>query len=160
MKRADRAFTILLGLALGSSAILLALLLTLAPRVEQLLARGAEDTADVVAALVLLLALCGISLGLMTLFRQLAATALLIRRLVAQKVALPPSLLRASEGLDLLLQGVEREELVDHRNDVEACGEVAGDDLAERIALPQVIALVMEHGTELILLEPVDECGR
>ena len=101
MKRADRAFAILLGLALGSSAILLALLLTLAPRVEQLLARGAEDTADVVAALVLLLALCGITLGLVTLFRQLAATALLIRRLVAQKVALPPSVLRASEGLDL-----------------------------------------------------------
>ena len=63
-------------------------------------------------------------------------------------------------GLDLLLQGVEREELVDHRNDVEARGEVAGDDLAERIALPQVIALVMEHGTELIRLEPVDECCR
>src|ERR1700716_1812233 len=83
--RADRAFTLLLGLALGSSAILLALLLTLAPRVEQLLARGAADTADVVAALVLLLALCGISLGLVTLFRQITATALLIRRLVAQK---------------------------------------------------------------------------
>jgi len=101
VKRADRAFAILLGLALGSSAILLALLLTLAPRVEQLLARGAEDIADVVAALVLLLALCGISLGLMTLFRQLAATALLIRRLVAQKVALPPSVLIAADGLDL-----------------------------------------------------------
>src|SRR5690348_10860401 len=69
VKRADRVFTILLGLALGSSAILLALLLTLAPRVEQLLARGAEETADVVAVLVLLLALCGISLGLLTLFR-------------------------------------------------------------------------------------------
>src|SRR5207302_599285 len=70
-------------------------------RDEHLLARGAEDTADVVAALVLLLALCGISLGLVTLFRQLGATALLIRRLVAQKVALPPSVLRAAEGLDL-----------------------------------------------------------
>src|SRR5207253_9513900 len=72
-----------------------------APRVEQLLARGAEDTADIVAALVLLLALCGISLGLLTLFRQLAATALLIRTLVAQKVALPPSLLAAADGLHL-----------------------------------------------------------
>lgn len=101
MKRADRAFTVLLGLALGSSAILLALLLTLAPRVEQLLARGAEDTADVVAALVLLLAVCGISLGLATLFRQLVATAVLIRRLVARKVALPASVAVAARGLDL-----------------------------------------------------------
>ena len=101
MNRADRVFTIMLGLALASSAILLALLLTLAPRVEQLAARGAEDTADVVAALVLLLAVCGISLGLLTLFRQLVATAVLIRRLVAQKVALPFSVVIAASGLDL-----------------------------------------------------------
>lgn len=101
MKRADRAFAILLGLALASSAILIALLLTLAPRVEQLLVRGAEDTADIVAALVILLALCGISLGLGTLFRQLAATAALIRSLVARKVALPASVVAASEGLAL-----------------------------------------------------------
>ncbi|MDP9274212.1 MAG: M56 family metallopeptidase, partial [Chloroflexota bacterium] len=80
---------------------LLALLLTLAPRVEQLAGRGAEDTADVVVALVLLLAVCGISLGLVTLFRQLVATAVLIRRLVAQKVALPSSVVVAASGLDL-----------------------------------------------------------
>ena len=36
----------MLGLAFASSAILLALLLTLVPRVEQLVARGAEDTAQ------------------------------------------------------------------------------------------------------------------
>lgn len=101
MKRADRVFTILLGLALVSSAILLALLLTLVPRVEQLLARGAEDTADVVTALVLLLAVCGISLGLVTLFRQLVATAVLIRKLVAQKITLPLSVVIAASGLDL-----------------------------------------------------------
>ena len=101
MNRADRVFTIMLGLALASSTILLALLLTLAPRVEQLAARGAEDTADIVVALVLLLAVCGISLGLLTLFRQLAATAILIRRLVAQKVALPLSVVVAARGLDL-----------------------------------------------------------
>lgn len=101
MNRADRVFAIMLGLALASSAILLALLLTLAPRVEQLAARGAEDTADVVAALVLLLAVCGISLGLVTLFRQLVATAVLIRRLVAQKVVLPSSVALAASGLDL-----------------------------------------------------------
>jgi beta-lactamase regulating signal transducer with metallopeptidase domain len=101
VKRADRVFTILLALALASSAILLALLLTLVPRVEHLLARGAEDTADVVAALVLLLAVCGISLGLATLFRQLVATAVLIRGLVAQKVDLPESVRMAASGLDL-----------------------------------------------------------
>ncbi|HYU81988.1 MAG TPA: M56 family metallopeptidase, partial [Candidatus Polarisedimenticolia bacterium] len=61
----------------------------------------AEDTADIVVALVLLLAVCGISLGLITLFRQLAATAVLIRRLVAQKVALPLSVVAAARGLDL-----------------------------------------------------------
>ncbi len=101
MNRADRVFAIMVGLALVSSAILLALLLTLAPRVEQLAGRGAEDTADLVAALVLLLAVCGISLGLVTLFRQLVATAVLIRRLVAQKIALPSSVLVAASGLDL-----------------------------------------------------------
>lgn len=101
MKRADRVFTILLGLALASSAILLALLVTLVPRVEHLVARGAEDTADVVAALVLLLAVCGISLGLATLFRQLVATAVLIRGLVAQKVDLPESVRMAASGLDI-----------------------------------------------------------
>jgi hypothetical protein len=101
VKRADRVFTIMLGLALVSSAILLALLLTLVPRVEQLLARGAEDTADVVAGLVLLLAVCGISLGLVALFRQLVATAVLIRGLVAEKVALPSTVVAASTGLDL-----------------------------------------------------------
>ncbi|MGH2471698.1 MAG: M56 family metallopeptidase [Candidatus Limnocylindria bacterium] len=101
MKRADRVFTILLGLAFASGAILLALLLTLVPRVEHLLARGAEDTADVVAALVLLLAVCGISLGLLTLLRQLAATAVLIRRLVSRKVVPPSSVAVAARGLDL-----------------------------------------------------------
>jgi Zn-dependent protease with chaperone function len=101
VKRADRAFTVLLALALASSAILIALLLTLVPRVEQLLARGAEDTADVVAALVLILAICGISLGLAALFRQLVATAVLIRGLVAQKIALPSSVRSAADGLDL-----------------------------------------------------------
>ena len=101
MKRADRVFTTMLGLALASSAILLALLLTLAPRLEQLAARGAEDTADVVAAVVLLLAVFGISLGFVTLFRQLVATAVLIRKLVAQKIALPWSVVLAARCLDL-----------------------------------------------------------
>src|SRR2546429_589045 len=99
--RADRAFGILIGLALVSSAILIALLLTLVPRAEQLLARGAEEPADVVAALVLALATCGISLGVFALFRQLAATAVLIRSLVARKIALPASVAQAARGLEL-----------------------------------------------------------
>ena len=101
MARADRAFGILIGLALVSSAILIALLLTLVPRAEQLLARGAEEPADVVAALVLALATCGISLGVFALFRQLAATAVLIRSLVARKIALPASVAQAAHGLEL-----------------------------------------------------------
>jgi len=99
--RADRAFAVLIGLAFASSAILIALLLTLAPRVEQLAARGAEDTSDLVAALVLVLATCGISLGLATLFRQLVATAALIRSLVARKVRLPARVRLAAAGLEL-----------------------------------------------------------
>jgi Zn-dependent protease with chaperone function len=99
--RADRAFAVLVALALGSGAILLALLLTLVPRVEHLLARGAEDASDIVAALVLVLATCGISLGLAVLLRQLAATAMLIRTLVARKVPVPGRVRLASAGLDL-----------------------------------------------------------
>jgi len=44
---------------------------------------------------------CGISLGLVVLFRQLVATAMLIRRLVAEKIALPSTVLVAAAGLDL-----------------------------------------------------------
>jgi Zn-dependent protease with chaperone function len=101
MTRADRAFGVLIGLALASSAILLALLLTLVPRVEHLASRGAEDAADVVAALVLLLAICGISLGVGTLFRQLIATAVLIRSLVARKVRTSGRVIAAAGGLGL-----------------------------------------------------------
>lgn len=101
MARADRAFAILLALALASSAILIALLFTLVPRVEHLIARGAEDTADVVAALVLVLATCGIALGFTTLLRQLLATAGLIRSLVSRKVAVPQRVRAAAIGLAL-----------------------------------------------------------
>ena len=87
MTRADRVFAGLVVLALASSAVLLALLGTLLLRAEQLLARGAEDTADLVAVLVLWLALCGIGLGLGSLVRQLLATAALIRSLLRRTVA-------------------------------------------------------------------------
>ena len=108
MARADRAFALLLGLAFVSSVILIALLLTLVPRVEHLLARGAEDAADVVAALVLVLATCGISLGLAALFRQVAGTAVLIRTLVARKVSVPARVATAALGLGHLREGARK----------------------------------------------------
>src|SRR5919197_1577305 len=63
-------------------------------------------------------------------------------------------------GGDLLLQREVREQLVDDGDDVEARGEVARDDDAERIALPQVMALVEQHGPQLLRIEPLDEPRR
>jgi len=101
MPRADRAFAALIALALASGAVLIALFLTLVPRVQHLLARGAEDAADVVALVVLGLAFCGIALGVGTLFRQLGATAVLIRSLVSRKVRVPARVRAAASGLGL-----------------------------------------------------------
>lgn len=86
MTRADRVFAGLVVLALGSSTVLLALFGTLLVRTEQLVVRGAADAADLVAVLVLVLALCGIALGLGSLMRQLLATAALIRSLLRRQV--------------------------------------------------------------------------
>lgn len=99
--RADRAFAVLVALALGSGAILLTLLVTLLPHAASLIAYGATEAADVVAVLVLGLATCGIGLGLGSLFRQLVATAVLIRRLVSRKVAVPRRVRLAARGLGL-----------------------------------------------------------
>src|SRR3989442_12030280 len=101
MARADRAFGALLALALVSAAVLIALFFTLVPRVQHLLARGAEDTADIVAVLVLGLAFCGIALGFGALLRQVAATAVLIRSLVSRKVRVPAKVRAAAIGLGL-----------------------------------------------------------
>ena len=86
MTRADRVFAGLVVLALGSSTVLLALFGTLLVRTEQLVVRGAADAADLVAVLVLVLALCGIALGLGSLMRQLLATAALIRSLLRRQL--------------------------------------------------------------------------
>ena len=86
MTRADRVFAGLVVLALGSSAVLIALFGTLLLRAEQLLVHGADDTADLVIVFVLGLALCGIGLGLVSLLRQLLATAALIRSLLRRTV--------------------------------------------------------------------------
>lgn len=101
MLRADRAFGLLVLLALVSSAILIALLAALAPRSALLLERGAEGAADVVAIPLLLLATLGIALGFSSLFRQLYATLRLIRSLLARRVPVPASVMAAAAGLGL-----------------------------------------------------------
>jgi hypothetical protein len=87
--RADRAFGLVLALALGSSAILGALLATIIPHASNVLSRGPDDLVDAVTLLLLVLATCGIALGLGSLFRQLISTMVLIRALVSRRVATP-----------------------------------------------------------------------
>jgi Zn-dependent protease with chaperone function len=99
--RADRAFGLLVLLALVSSTILIALLAALIPHIEGLIARGAEDVADIVAIVLLGLATLGITLGLSSLFRQLLATLVLIRSLLARRVAVPARVHRAAHGLGI-----------------------------------------------------------
>jgi beta-lactamase regulating signal transducer with metallopeptidase domain len=86
VKTADRAFGLLVLLALGSSALLIALLAALLPRGFALATGGRADMASVVAVLVLILATFGVSLGLTSLFRQLLATLSLIRTLLSRRV--------------------------------------------------------------------------
>jgi len=87
--RADRAFGLVLALALASSAILGALLATIIPHASNVLTRGPDDVVDAVTLLLLVLATCGIALGLGSLFRQLISTMVLIRALVSRRVATP-----------------------------------------------------------------------
>lgn len=101
MLRADRAFGLLVLLALVSSAILVALLAALVPHVELLVTRGAEDLSDVVAIVLLGLATFGIALGLSSLLRQLYATLVLIRSLLATRVAVPARVAGAAAGLGI-----------------------------------------------------------
>jgi beta-lactamase regulating signal transducer with metallopeptidase domain len=86
VRTADRAFGVLVLLALGSSALLIALLAALLPRGFALATGGTADMASVVAVLVLILATFGVSLGLTSLFRQLLATLSLIRTLLSRRV--------------------------------------------------------------------------
>lgn len=101
MLRADRAFGLLVGLALVSSAILVALLATLVPRFDLLVARGPRGAGDVVAVVLLLLATLGIALGLTSLLRQLLATLSLIRSLLACRLPPPRRAREAAAGLGL-----------------------------------------------------------
>ena len=100
-RSADRAYALLVLLALTSSAILMILLGTLLPRADDLFARGTSATADVVAALVLLLAFGGIALGLVALFRQLIETVALIRTLLSLRIATPAAVAALAHELRL-----------------------------------------------------------
>ncbi len=101
MLRADRAFGLLVLLALVSGSILIALLAALVPRIALLTERGAMDAADLVAIPLLACATVGIGLGLSSLFRQLYATLRLIRSLLARRVAVPARMRDAATGLAL-----------------------------------------------------------
>ena len=101
MRTADRAFGLLVVLALGSSSLLIALLATLLPRGFALVTGGAADTASVVAVLVLILATFGVTLGLTSLFRQLLATLSLIRTLLSRRVTVSRRISGIADSLEL-----------------------------------------------------------
>lgn len=100
-RSADRSFALLVLLALVSSAILMTLLGTLLPRADELFLRGTAGTADIVTVLVLLLAFGGIALGLVTLFRQLIETVVLIRSLLSRRIATRGALAALAAELNL-----------------------------------------------------------
>ena len=89
-RAADRAFTALIGIALLSSVILVALFLSLLSHLGK-----------PVPALVLALASIGIVLGLASLARQLADTLALIRRLLRARVAMSGALATEAAALGL-----------------------------------------------------------
>ncbi len=101
MLRAERAFGVLILLALVSAAVLGGVLAVLLPRVAVLAARGPDRPTDVVSILLIGLATLGITLGLSSLLRQLYATLRLIRRLLARRVTTPARVVAAARGLDL-----------------------------------------------------------
>src|SRR5260370_35867216 len=99
--RADRAFGLVLALALVSSAILGALLATIVPHASHVLVFGPDDLVDAVTLLLLVLATCGIALGLGSLFRQLLVTMALIRSLVSRRVTTPRRVATLAAALEI-----------------------------------------------------------
>jgi hypothetical protein len=99
--RADRAFGLVLALGLISSAILVGLLARVIPHALHVVANGPDDLVDATTLVVLLLATCGIALGLGSLFRQLLTTLSLIRSLVARRVVTPRRVARLARDLQL-----------------------------------------------------------
>jgi len=100
-RSADRSFALLVLLALTSSAILMTLLGTLLPRADELFLRGSAGPADIVTVLVLILAVGGIALGLVALFRQLIETVALIRSLLSRRIATPAAIAALAEELEI-----------------------------------------------------------
>jgi hypothetical protein len=100
--RADRAFGLVVILGLTSSAILVGLLARVIPHASHVLTNGPDDLVDAVTLVVLVLATCGIALGLGSLFRQLLTTLSLIRSLVARRVTTPRRVARLARELRLL----------------------------------------------------------
>jgi Zn-dependent protease with chaperone function len=100
--RADRAFGLVVVFALVSSAILVALLARIIPHAAHVLTRGPDDVIDGVTLVVLVLATCGIALGLGSLFRQLLTSVALIRSLLARRVAVPRRVTRLARELSLV----------------------------------------------------------
>jgi len=101
VRTADRAFGALVLLALGASALLIALLAELLPRGFALVSGGTADPASVVAVLVLVLATFGVTLGLTSLLRQLLATLSLIRTLLSRRVTVSRRVAAVAESLGL-----------------------------------------------------------
>jgi beta-lactamase regulating signal transducer with metallopeptidase domain len=101
VRTADRAFGVLVLLALVSSALLIALLAALLPRGFALVSGGVPDVMSVVAVLVLVLATFGVSLGLTSLLRQLLATLSLIRTLLSRRVTVSRRVAELAATLDL-----------------------------------------------------------
>lgn len=101
IRTADRAFGGLVLLALGSSALLVALLGVLVPHAAVLASGGDADTGSVVALLVVALAAFGVGLGLTSLFRQLLATLGLIRSLLARTIATPRRVATIAAAMEL-----------------------------------------------------------
>lgn len=100
-RSADRSFAVLLLLALISSAILMTLLGTLLPRADDLFLRGSAGPADIVTVLVLLFAVGGIALGLVTLFRQLIETVALIRSLLSRRIPITAAIAALAQELEI-----------------------------------------------------------
>ena len=89
IRTADRAFVTLVGIALASSAILVALFVSLLAHVPRLVAGDGDVLGDAVPGLILFLATIGIALGLTSLGRQLWQTLQLIRGLLRKQVRMP-----------------------------------------------------------------------
>lgn len=101
MRHADKVFVALTGLALASSAILVALLLSFLPHVPRLVRGDGDLVGDAVHALILLLASVGIGLGMASLARQLWSTLQLLRGLLRQRLPATPALARAAAELGI-----------------------------------------------------------